>query len=221
MSDENDDDVSKLERQVERGSLFTHTALSRNAEETHDAASFAYGLVDLLVAKGLVTREEVLGAAQNVREQMEERGETIGPGVALRVDAPPEPGREIVLVNCAERMPVCKAICCKLTFALTREEVEAGYVKWDLGIPYQIRQEPNGACTHQATTGACGVYENRPGICRRYSCAGDTRIWKDFEGMVLNDEWLREHLGGTTPRLVTARMIPQEVLARAEEREGE
>ena len=31
-------------------------------------------------------------------------------------------------------------------------------------------------------------------MCRRYSCAGDTRIWKDFEAMELNEEWIREHL---------------------------
>ena len=35
-----------------------------------------------------------------------------------------------------------------------------------------------------------------PTVCRGYSCAGDKRIWSDFEGQVLNQEWIDAHLGG-------------------------
>ena len=38
------------------------------------------------------------------------------------------------------------------------------------------------------------VYTDRPGVCRRYSCANDTRIWKDFDNMVLNEDWIRGNL---------------------------
>jgi hypothetical protein len=34
------------------------------------------------------------------------------------------------------------------------------------------------------------VYHKRPGVCRSYSCAHDERIWKDFDNMVLNHEYL-------------------------------
>jgi hypothetical protein len=34
------------------------------------------------------------------------------------------------------------------------------------------------------------VYEDRPQVCRAYTCAGDERIWKDFDNMVLNEEFL-------------------------------
>jgi Fe-S-cluster containining protein len=208
------DPLTRLERQIERGSLFTHTALSQNAEETHELASVAYGIIDLLIDKGILTRDDVLQSARSVRQQMDATSATAGPGVAMRVDSPAEPGKETVLVNCAERLPICKAICCKLTFALTREEIEAGHVKWDLGIPYYIRQEATGFCTHlRDSPRGCGVYENRPAICRRYSCAGDTRIWKDFEGMVLNEEWINEHLHGSKPTLMAAQMMPREVLS--------
>jgi Fe-S-cluster containining protein len=205
------DPITRIERQLERGSLFTHTALSRNAEVAHEVASIAFGLVDLLVHKGLVSRDEVLESARAVREEMVARGETVGPGVALRVDAPVEPGQETVLVNCQERLLICRAICCKLSFALTAQEVEAGHVKWDLGMPYHIRHEASGFCTHlQDNPRGCGVYEHRPAICRRWSCAGDERIWTDFDAMVLNDQWINAHLGGTTPRLAAAQMVPLE-----------
>lgn len=202
--------LTRLERQVERGSLFTHTALSDNAERIHEAESFLYGLIDLLIEKGLLTPEEVFGSAGRVRDEMDARGETVGPGVALHVD--PERGAggaKFVAVNCAERMHVCKSVCCKLNFALTAEEVEAGKVKWDLGKPYFIRQEASGFCTHNdREQGCCTVYEDRPGICRHYSCAADTRIWKDFEKMELNEEWLAENLSGEVrPRLAQAVML--------------
>ena len=88
-------------------------------------------------------------------------------------------------------------------------------------MPYYIRHEASGFCTHlRDDPRGCGVYENRPAICRRYSCAGDERIWKDFDGMVLNDEWINAHLGGTTPRLASAKMIPVEP-ALPPEGEGE
>ncbi|MGH9023439.1 MAG: YkgJ family cysteine cluster protein [Acidimicrobiia bacterium] len=117
------------------------------------------------------------------------------PGIAFRVE--PENHQEVVVeVDCEKRMPICHAVCCKLNFALTPPEVEEGGVKWDLGFPYLIRHEENGYCTHCDTgSGRCGVYADRPGVCRRYSCANDQRIWSDFEAMELNEDWIRSHLG--------------------------
>ena len=92
-------------------------------------------------------------------------------------------------------MHICRAVCCKLKFPLSCDEVDSGKVKWDVGHPYVIRHESTGYCTHNDTaTGGCRVYEDRPAVCRRYSCAHDTRIWSDFEGMVLNQEWIDGHL---------------------------
>lgn len=203
----------QLERQVERGSLFTHTALSNNAERLHEAESFLYGLIDVLVALGVTTSDEVAEAAGRVRREMAEKGETLGPGVALRVEETRAPA-EFVPVNCNERIHICKAICCKLNFTLTANEIESGQVKWDLGRPYYIRQEASGYCTHNDTKkGCCSIYHNRPGVCRNYSCANDKRIWKDFEKMELNEEWLAENLAGESkPRLARALMLrPEEI----------
>ena len=118
------------------------------------------------------------------------------PAISFRED--PEESPPVVEVNCDERMHICHAVCCKLNFALTPEEVDSGTVKWDLGNPYFIRHEENGYCTHNdAAGGGCRIYADRPGVCRRYSCANDKRIWKDFKGMVLNDEWIDEHLSNS------------------------
>ena len=211
--------LGRLERQVERGSLFTHTALSNNAERIHEFVSFLYGLIDVLVARGLTTPDDIYEAAKKARSEMDAKGETVGPGVALRVDGE-HASAGFVQINCAERIHLCKAACCKLNFALSVEEVESGEVKWDLGQPYYIRQEASGYCTHYDTAKACcAVYDDRPAVCRGYSCANDGRIWKDFEKMEINEEWLDENLsGGSKPRLARAQMLrPEEIESRVTE----
>ena len=203
-----------LQRQVERGSLFTHTALSDLAQRTYETESLVLGLVDVLLGRCVIEELEVSAAARRVRAAMDERGDAIGPGLALRIDDP-EAGDAVTPVDCAGRMHVCHAVCCKLQFALSAAEVEAGKVKWDLGRPYIIRHEPDGGCTHcDRESGACTVYADRPGVCRTYSCAGDARIWKDFDAMILNQEWIDENLVEGGPRLAATAMIPVETLER-------
>lgn len=197
-----------LERQATEGAMHAHSVDSQLAERLHILESMFYGLVDLLVNKRAIAESELAGAAHQVSEIIEERGERAHGGVALRVD--PAGDQTFTPVNCAERMPVCKAICCRLSFPLTAEEVQSGQLKWEMGRPYFIRHNSQGACVHQNdATGACGVYDKRPSICKRYSCETDTRIWKDFANMVLNQEWIDEHLGPERPQLIQIRMDAQ------------
>ncbi len=211
MTDQPQDSAAldQLERQVERGQLFTHTALSNNAERIIEMETFVYGLIDLLVEKGLATAEEISDKAQAVHQEMVQKGETLGPGIVMRLENPDTPREDFVPVNCAERIHICQAICCKLSFALTAPEIESGHVKWDLGRPYAIRHEPDGYCTHQnRETRGCGVYDHRPGICRRYSCANDERIWSNFDAMELNTAWINDQLGADDrPKLARIAMI--------------
>jgi Fe-S-cluster containining protein len=204
----NDSALASVERQLERDAMFTHSALGRNSVRIGEVESFTYGLIDVLLAKGLLSQDELTSAAERVRSESAESGDSVGTGVALRFDS--EETAAPVTVNCSERMPICHSICCKLDFALTPGEIESGSVRWDLGRPYQIRHEADGFCTHRdRETGFCGAYQVRPGICRTYSCAHDKRIWKDFERMELNREWLDEHLSGAYSPRMTAAMLYQ------------
>jgi len=102
--------------------------------------------------------------------------------------------RPAVQVDCGTRMAICQAVCCKLEFALTREEVLAGQVQWDLTRPFFVDRAQNGYCVHNdRRTGGCTVYADRPAVCRGWSCANDPRIWKDFERMELNVDFLSTH----------------------------
>jgi Fe-S-cluster containining protein len=235
--------IAELDRQVERGSFFTQAVFQRGFRRIDQAESLLSGLIDALAAKGVISPEEVGvtfdddeagdvadSGGDGEREQASEETEQDAqpgitwPSVTLRVPPAEEPDEPVVVVDCDARMPVCHGVCCKLKFPLSCAEVDAGKVKWDIGHPYVIRQESSGYCTHNDTeTGRCGVYADRPGICRSYSCADDTRIWTDFDNMVLNQEWIDEHLGSRDLRVeavIPSMDVPVEISPHPSARAG-
>jgi len=86
-------------------------------------------------------------------------------------------------IPCAELIPICKARCCALSFALSTEDLDEGVIRWDYGQPYLIRQRASdGYCVHNAPDShACTVHHHRPRVCRAYDCRKDTRVWTDYE----------------------------------------
>ena len=195
-------EVASLERQLARDSVRTQTLFNRTFERLSELESILLGLLDVLLARGIVSEAELEPASRRVEEALAERDERTVHAVALR-DEEDAGDQQDVVVDCAARMHVCHAVCCKLSVALSAPEVEAGRLRWDLGRPYYLRQEADGRCAHQERPGGwCGVYADRPRPCRTYTCASDGRIWKDFEGMVLNDEWIAAHFVPDEPRLI-------------------
>ncbi|RMG61094.1 MAG: hypothetical protein D6722_20130 [Bacteroidetes bacterium] len=204
-------DIERLDRQLQHSGFYTHTILSRYAERINDQEAFLYGLIDYLIEQQGLDGEALKSYVARVRDELRQRKEALSPGVTLRIDKPlPEGEAEVEPVNCADRLPICQAVCCKLNFALSPQEVESGKIKWELGHPYFIRHEQDGYCSHiDHSCQGCGIYEDRPRVCRRYSCAHDARIWKDFEKMKLNTEWIEAHLGPRQPRLFFVNMDPE------------
>jgi Fe-S-cluster containining protein len=187
-------DIRELERQVEQGNLFAHTALTDQILRMNENEAFIYGLIDYLIQKGLVQPDELQATVDSVRKEIVEKKEYAALGVAIRVDGD-EDRNQMVAVNCQDRLHICRAACCRLRFALTVEEIETGRMKWELGNPYYNRHDDHGYC-HQMDMDhkSCNIYTDRPSVCRRYSCANDQRIWKDFEHMELNEEWIAANL---------------------------
>ncbi|HYN69255.1 MAG TPA: YkgJ family cysteine cluster protein [Candidatus Eisenbacteria bacterium] len=195
--------VQGLERQLERGGVRTQSLFNRTFERLSEVESMLLGLLDVLLARGVVTTADIEPAVRRIEEQVAARGDEPVHAVALRSDDPEAAARPDAVVDCAARMHVCHAVCCKLAVKLDATEVESGRLRWDLGRPYYLRKEADGRCTHQdRPTGGCGVYADRPKPCRQYSCANDGRIWKDFDGMVLNDEWLATHFRPDEPQFI-------------------
>jgi hypothetical protein len=187
------DELRELDEQTRRGSLFAQAVASDQIARANQTEAAVYGLIDLLIAKGALTAEEVTAAIEQTGADMRDAGRQATLEVIVRDDgsAPAVSAGEI---DCAARIPFCQAACCRLRWPLTLEEVESGPVQWDLGRPFLNRHAAHGYC-HRFDTGShgCTVYEQRPPPCRQYSCAGDDRIWLDFEHMLPNTEWIEGH----------------------------
>ncbi len=203
MNENSSPDPKELEQQVTRGAHYLHTAITRQAERLNESEAFLYGLIDALLEKGVVEEATLQAKIAGLRDEVRKKGEQFTTGVIVRQDPAQPPIAPDI--NCAERLHICQAACCRLSFALSVQELEEGKVRWDLGRPYMIRHNAQGRCVHlQAGSCGCSVYADRPRVCKVYSCRGDERIWKDFEGMVLNTEWIEENLSGD--QLVLAAM---------------
>jgi len=100
-------------------------------------------------------------------------------------------------IPCAELIPLCRARCCKLSFALSTADLDEGVVRWDYAKPYVIRQrKSDGYCTHNdPSSHACTVHFARPRACRAFDCRRDPRIWIDFENRIPAPEGTRRDAG--------------------------
>lgn len=100
-----------------------------------------------------------------------------------------DPALPPAVVDCAAKMPFCQGACCRLRFYLTIDEANAGIVRYDKDDPFRIEQGPLNYCVHRnASMEICGVFENRPSVCRAFDCRKDDRIWVDFDKNLVNPD---------------------------------
>jgi len=182
--------ADRLRGEVASGFQHVHARLSGTAHQTGEAAAFVYGLIELLQEKGLISVEELDARKRAVAERLKARNRERGLGVLLQE---PEQdkyvGAPVVTIDCEHRVHLCRAACCKLPFALSRQDVEEGVVRWDLGQPYMIAHTAEGYCSHLDRGGCrCGVWRQRPLPCRAYDCRKDRSIWLDFENRIINPD---------------------------------
>ncbi len=182
-----------LRQEVAEGLLYAHSRLNANTSKTLEAASFLYALVELLNERGLISIEELDERKRVVGQRLAEGLMAQGMGVALQE---PEYDKytfqEEAKVDCASLLHLCHAACCRLPFALSKQDIREGVVQWDLGQPYLIAQGADGYCAHldRASYG-CTIRDCRPVPCRAYDCRQDERIWLDFEKQIVNPDIYR------------------------------
>ena len=180
--------LGALRDEVVSGLLYTHSRANANTSRVLEAAAFLYALIELLKEKGVITIEELDARKTPVAQRVEKRFLSKGMGVVMQEpeqDKYAFPGE--VRVDCENRLHLCKAACCRLSFPLSKQDITEGIVKWDLGSPYLIAQDAEGYCQHlDRTNHCCTVREHRPIPCRAYNCRNDQRIWSDFDNNVIN-----------------------------------
>lgn len=179
-----------LRQEVTEGLLYTHSRINANTTKTLEATSFLYALIELLSEKGIITIEELDECKQTVGQRLVKQFSEKGMGVVFQN---PEYDKYTfqkgVDINCGKRIHLCQAACCRLPFALSKQDIREGIVRWDLGRPYMIDQGKDGYCNHMnRETLRCTAYENRPVPCRAFDCRTNKRIWLDFDKMIVNPE---------------------------------
>jgi Fe-S-cluster containining protein len=179
-----------LREEVAKGFLYAHSRANVNSSKLLEVSAFSYALIELLAERGVITIEELDEKKDQVTKRLAEKFAEKGMGVALTAEERDADGTSLSTeIDCENRLHLCHAACCRLRFALTAREVEEGRVKWNLGQPYMIRQGDDGYCHHlDRAHQRCGIYEDRPFVCRAYDCRKDRRIWEDFENRIVSPD---------------------------------
>jgi hypothetical protein len=186
------DILETLRREVAEGFLDSHARANKNAAKALEIGSFCYALIELLEEKGLITYEELNERKKVVNKRLVKKFADQGLGVIALQDFKEDKYRyaEQVQIDCASRVSICRAACCRLDLALSRQDLEEGIIKWDLGRPYLIARDSDDYCRHlDRATCRCNVWRHRPIPCRGYDCRQDDRIWLDFEKRIINPDF--------------------------------
>jgi Fe-S-cluster containining protein len=90
--------------------------------------------------------------------------------------------------SCFDLLPVCEAMCCReWDVNLSLAEYESGLYQIEeiclltagectkeknhcIDRIYRLKKKEDGSCLFLDDNNKCGIYENRPGVCRKFSC---------------------------------------------------
>lgn len=181
----------ELRKEVAQGFLYSHIRASTNTGKALEVASFCYALIELLEEKGIISIEELDGRKKVVATRLVKKFAEKGMGAFYQE---PEYDKykfnKEAKVDCQNYIHLCKAACCRIfSFALSKQDVKEGIIKWDLGHPYMIAKDEDGYCKHlDRISYQCTVRESRPVPCRAFDCRKNKRIWLDFKKKIISPD---------------------------------
>jgi len=176
-------------REILDGFLYSYRQMDTSAVKLFEASVHLYALAELLIDKGIICTEELEERKKEVKKRLNQSYKDAEIGVRVR-------RQEIdkyaitneVKIDCENRMHLCRGACCSFDYPLTMQDIKEG-VRWRLGRPFMNAHGADGYCVHwQRDNAKCSIYECRPAVCREYDCRQDSRVWTDFEKMVINPE---------------------------------
>lgn len=189
ISKDYDSSLEKIRSEVAGGLRYTHTRANANTGNLLEIASFAYAAIELLTEKGLLDITELDERKRAVAGRLVKKFINEGMGLTYQEKEQDKYQFEAAQIDCEARLPLCKAACCKMGFALSKQDVEEGIVKWNFTRPYLIERGEDGYCVHMNRDRLnCTIHSHRPVPCRGYDCRADKRIWADFEAKIVSPE---------------------------------
>ena len=184
--------ITAVREDTSKGLLYTHSRINDSTKKILESTSFLYALIELLSDKGIISIEELDARKRQVAERLVRKFTESGLGLMYQ---DPEVDKyafeQETAVDCHSCLNTCKAICCKFPFALSRQDVEEGLIRWEFRRPYLIAHDSDGYCVHlDRETYQCSVHAHRPVPCRGFDCDNNNRwkVWKDNDRKYLNSE---------------------------------
>lgn len=178
----------RTRREVDDGLRFSHARETELERQVAELSANLNALTEVLIADATIALEDYEERRALMVERHQKRQKR-NPLVVLE----PEPDKYQLTVlpdvDCAAKMHVCKARCCKFEVNLSVQDLDERILRWSYDQPYTLaKRVEDKMCVHSGADGACTVYENRPASCRVFDCREDPRIWVDFENNVLADD---------------------------------
>jgi Fe-S-cluster containining protein len=174
----------ELRGDLDENARFLHQMGMQTKLDLSDTTARLHGLIEELIANGLVSMRKLEERTERARGEERERTSTLA-AVHVSPAIDKYAVTDLPDIDCASLLHLCKARCCKLTFALSFQDLDEGVVRWEYGMPYMIRHGADGYCVHaDPQSRRCGVYDKRPLVCRQYDCRKDARIWADWDHKV-------------------------------------
>jgi Fe-S-cluster containining protein len=185
------------------------------AQQLFVAATELGALTTLLQEQGVIRHDELQTRRTAVGRRLRTLFQEKRIGVKLDTRIPDKytiPPEALPQIDCEVRLPLCHAACCAMRFALSKQDLDEGVMRWEYGEPYVNRIGPDQRCVHQDRRSlGCTIYAHRPGVCRLYDCRKDTRIWLDFEQRVINPRlFVRREDGTLVPHFEGTQQMPHD-----------
>lgn len=177
--------------EVARGLRYSHIRINANTHKALETSSFLYALIEILNEKELLTIAELDERKKQVAERLVQK--FVETGIGLMYQDPEYDKYTFeheAHVDCLNRLPICKAICCKFPFALSKQDVQEGIIRWEFSKPYLIAHSEDGYCVHlDRETCQCTVRDQRPVPCRGFDCRDNEKwqVWQDYEQNIIDE----------------------------------
>jgi uncharacterized protein len=175
----------RLEQRVRRGMQQSYGLLAEQGLDVFRAEADVVALIELLVAKGVISADELAERRADVEQRIAAERADRGTTPVLEEEREVDP----VTLDCAALSSSCHGACCRFyQVPLTATEVTGGAMLWDLALPYTLPRTADGSCAYlDPDSLRCTVWATRPQVCRGYSCKDDRAIWEDFATLVPTD----------------------------------
>lgn len=200
MQTQNQSDIQNISpealQKIAEGLLYTHVRINNDTTKILESSSFLYALIELLDEKGIISIEELNNRKDDVVKRLV--GKFVESGIGLLYQDSEDDKYTFeheTVVDCQSRLSTCKAICCKFPFALSKQDVNKGVIRWEFARPYLIAHGSDGYCVHlDRETYRCTVHDKRPLPCRGFDCHDNEKwqVWLDYDKKIINQKLVEE-----------------------------